>query len=52
MSAPAKNSHDVKALTSLMTADHLCVDSVGNRVHGAASMEAGRRSYFLMCPDY
>ena len=48
----AINSHDVKTLTSLMTADHAFVDSVGNRVHGATSMEAGWRGYFAMCPDY
>lgn len=48
----AINNHDVKALTALMMADHLFVDSVGNRVHGAASMEAGWRGYFAMCPDY
>jgi ketosteroid isomerase-like protein len=48
----AINSHDVKTLTSLMTADHVFVDSVGNRVHGATSMEAGWRGYFAMCPDY
>ena len=48
----AINRHDVKTLTSLMTADHVFVDSVGNRVHGATSMEAGWRAYFVMCPDY
>ena len=35
-----------------MTADHLFVDSQGNRVQGAPSMEAGWRAYFAMCPDY
>lgn len=48
----AINNHDVKALTALMTDDHVFVDSVGNRVHSAASMEVGWRSYFAMCPDY
>jgi ketosteroid isomerase-like protein len=28
----AINGHDVRALTALMTTDHLFVDSVGNRV--------------------
>lgn len=28
------------------------VDSLGNRVNGAKSMEAGWRGYFTMCPDY
>ncbi|HEY1495801.1 MAG TPA: nuclear transport factor 2 family protein [Candidatus Solibacter sp.] len=48
----AINSHDVKVLTSLMTADHVFVDSAGNRVQGATSMEAGWRAYFGMCPDF
>jgi ketosteroid isomerase-like protein len=48
----AINNHDVKALTALMTTDHMFVDSVGNRVHGATPMEAGWRGYFAMCPDY
>ena len=48
----AINSHDVLALTRLMAADHVFVDSLGNRVHGARSMEAGWRGYFAMCPDY
>jgi ketosteroid isomerase-like protein len=48
----AINSHDVRALTALMTADHVFVDSVGNRVDGASSMEVGWRGYFAMCPDY
>jgi ketosteroid isomerase-like protein len=48
----AINSHDVRALTALMTADHVFVDSVGNRVDGVCSMEVGWRGYFGMCPDY
>jgi ketosteroid isomerase-like protein len=48
----AINVHDIEALTSLMTADHLFVDSVGNRVQGADSMRTGWRGYFAMCPDY
>jgi ketosteroid isomerase-like protein len=35
-----------------MTADHVFVDSLGNRVNGATFMEAGWRGYFAMCPDY
>ena len=46
------NDHDVRAIAELMTTDHVFVDSVGNRVHGAASMEIGWRKYFTMCPDY
>ncbi len=48
----AINRHDIPALASLMTADHIFIDSHGNRVAGAASMEAGWRGYFAMCPDY
>jgi hypothetical protein len=35
-----------------MAADHVFVDSLGNRVDGAKSMEAGWQGYFAMCPDY
>jgi ketosteroid isomerase-like protein len=48
----AINAHDLEALTSLMTPDHLFVDAMGNRVQGAQSMHAGWRGYFAMCPDY
>ncbi|HYW38394.1 MAG TPA: nuclear transport factor 2 family protein [Terriglobales bacterium] len=48
----AINDHDIKALSALMTTDHVFVDSVGNRVHSATSMQIGWRSYFAMCPDY
>jgi ketosteroid isomerase-like protein len=47
----AINAHDVEALAALMTSDHRFVDSVGNSVRGA-SMQAGWRGYFAMCPDY
>jgi len=48
----AINNHAVAILTSLMTPDHVFVDSLGNRAQGAATMEAGWRGYFAMCPDY
>jgi len=48
----AINSHDVTALASVMAPDHVFVDSLGYRVQGASSMEAGWRGYFAMCPDY
>jgi ketosteroid isomerase-like protein len=48
----AINAHDAGALAALMAADHVFVDSLGNRVAGASSMEAGWRGYFAMCPDY
>jgi len=50
--AAAINRHDVEALAALMTADHVFVDSMGQQVQGIASMEAGWRGYFAMCPDY
>jgi ketosteroid isomerase-like protein len=46
------NRHDVQALTALMTPNHTFIDSVGRRLEGAVSMEAGWRGYFQMCPDY
>jgi ketosteroid isomerase-like protein len=48
----AVNSHDVSAVAALMAVNHVFVDSLGNRVAGAKSMEAGWRGYFAMCPDY
>ncbi len=48
----AINRHDIEDLTSLMSTDHLFVDSLGNRVQGAESMRTGWRGYFAMCPDY
>lgn len=48
----AINTHDTGALAALMAADHVFVDSLGNRVRGAKSMEAGWRAYFALCPDY
>ena len=48
----AINDHDTEAITSLMTDDHLFVDSLGNRVRGTKAMQTGWRSYFAMCPDY
>jgi ketosteroid isomerase-like protein len=48
----AINRHDANAIAMQITAGHLFVDSLGNRVTGAASIEAGWRGYFAMCPDY
>jgi ketosteroid isomerase-like protein len=50
--ATAINHHDPQALAALMAPDHLFVDSLGNRVKSAATMEAGWRAYFAMCSDY
>jgi ketosteroid isomerase-like protein len=48
----AINAHDVTALAELMAPHFQFVDSLGNRVNGAKSMESGWRAYFAMCPDY
>jgi ketosteroid isomerase-like protein len=48
----AINQHDIGAINALMTTDHMFVDSVGNRVQGAPSMQVGWCSYFAMCSDY
>jgi len=48
----AINRHDVPALAALMAPDFVFVDSLGNRVEGATSMEEGWCGYFAMCPDY
>jgi len=48
----AINDHDVSAITALMTADHLFINSLGQPVRGAAAMQAGWKGYFAMCPDY
>jgi ketosteroid isomerase-like protein len=48
----AINRHDAKAVAALMTVDHCFVDSLGNVVRGASTMETGWMGYFSMCPDY
>jgi len=48
----AINAHHVAALAELMAPHFVFVDSLGNRVNGASSMEAGWRGYFALCPDY
>jgi len=48
----AINQHDTKALKALMTSDHVFIDSVGNQARSPATIEAGWRGYFAMCPDY
>ena len=48
----AINRHEVEAVAALMDAEHVFVDSLGNRVQGAAAMQAGWRGYFAMCADY
>ena len=48
----AINRHDVQGLTALMAPGHIFIDSLGRKVEGAISMEAGWRGYFALCPDY
>jgi len=48
----AVNEHDLAALGNLMTGDHVFIDSLGNRVEGAAATEGGWRDYLELCPDY
>jgi ketosteroid isomerase-like protein len=48
----AINGHEVTALAELMSPHFLFVDSLGNQVNGAKSMESGWRGYFAICPDY
>ena len=48
----AINAHDLERLASLMTRDHVFVESLGNRVEGSETMRSGWRGYFEMCPDY
>jgi ketosteroid isomerase-like protein len=48
----AINGHDVQALTSLMTPDHLFVDSLGDRRQGVQAMRDAWIGYFAMCLDY
>ncbi len=48
----AINRHDIRTLIALMAPDHIFIDSLGRRVEGTKSMEAGWRGYFAMCPDY
>jgi ketosteroid isomerase-like protein len=48
----AVNEHDVEALATLMTADHVFIDSLGNRVEGFDATLGGWRDYFELCPDY
>jgi ketosteroid isomerase-like protein len=46
------NSRDVAAVCSLLTSDSVFVDSLGNRIEGAAKMRPAWEGYFKMVPDY
>ncbi len=45
------NSHDVSGLVALMTADHVFVDSLGDK-SARPAIEDGWRQYLEMVPDY
>ncbi len=45
------NAHDVDGLVSLMSADHMFTDSLGDKVARPA-IETGWREYFTTVPDY
>jgi ketosteroid isomerase-like protein len=45
------NAHDTRGIVSLMSADHVLIDSLGNRFARPA-IEAGWAAYFAMVPDY
>ena len=48
----AINLHDVDALTSLMSEDHVFIDSSGRCVSGRDEVAAGWKAYFAMFPDF
>ena len=48
----AINDHDPQAICALMSADHLFVDSGGDRYQGRDKMRAGWRDYLAIFPDY
>lgn len=48
----AINAHDVERLTSLMTADHRFIDSLGTVTEGRDAMREGWKFYFSMVADY
>ena len=50
--ANAINRHNIEELTTLMTEDHLFIDSLGAQVQGKDKMTAGWAAYFQMVPDY
>ena len=49
--ADRNNAHDTQGLIALMSADHVLIDSLGNKVTRPA-IETGWAAYFAMVPDY
>ncbi len=48
----AINAHSVDKICSLMTSDHIFIDSQGNTLAGAESMQSAWAGYFQLFPDY
>jgi uncharacterized protein (TIGR02246 family) len=48
----AINRRSAEEIASLMTEDHVFVDSLGNKVTGREPMKKGWAGYFGMVPDY
>ena len=48
----AINAQDPEAICSLMTPEGEFVDSLGNRIQGAAKLLFAWKGYFRMVPDY
>lgn len=46
------NSRNVDALIALLTKDSVFIDSLGNRVQGAAKLQGAWTGYFRIVPDY
>jgi limonene-1,2-epoxide hydrolase len=46
------NEHDVPAIVSSLSDDHVLVDSLGNELTGRDKLRSGWKGYFKMCPDY
>jgi ketosteroid isomerase-like protein len=48
----AVNRHAVEDIASMLTSDHLFIDSLGTKFRGRATMREGWAAYFAMVPDY
>ncbi|OGV96126.1 hypothetical protein A2W24_01920 [Microgenomates group bacterium RBG_16_45_19] len=46
------NRHDLQGIVSLMTENHIFIDSGGNKVQGREKMLKAWQGYFQMMPDY
>jgi len=48
----AINRQSPEEMASLMTEDHVFIDSLGTRIAGREQMKKGWQGYFAMVPDY